>query len=168
MRRPVQIDHCGHVVSALCVMLFLISACATLDRPWETPEVTLRGLQPSQIGLTRQVLIATLNIRNPNSRTLPVTAMTYRIDLEGQEVATGSGELERQIPAFGEATVDVEVSASLLSLIQQLPALAFKNKPLDWTVSGTAMLSGGLVTLPYRYSGRIDARELLDGVRHSS
>ncbi|MBK5966393.1 Water stress and hypersensitive response domain-containing protein [Thiocystis minor] len=151
------------VFALLVLMTGLLPGCASLVESWKAPEVALIGLQPKELGLTRQVFIATLAVKNPNDRTLPIKAMTYRLALEGQDVAEGGGALDRQIPAFGETTVDVEVIGSLLGLLQQLPVLALKERPLNWTVSGTATLAGGLITLPYRYSGKIDARELTAG-----
>jgi hypothetical protein len=139
----------------------LLAGCASLTKPWLSPEVSLVGLQPKELGLARQVFVATLAVRNPNDRTLPIKAMTYRLKLDGKELAEGGGALERQIPAFGESTVDVEVVGSLLGLAQYLPAFAARQGPLDWTVSGTATIADGFLTLPYWYSGQVDPQELL-------
>jgi hypothetical protein len=138
-----------------------LAGCGGLTQPWIAPEVALTGLRVKEAGLDRQTLTLTLVVRNPNDRTLPIKAMTYRLKLEGQEIAQGGGALDRQIPAFGESMVDVDVTGSLFGLVGRLPALALKNAPLDWQISGTATLAGGLITLPYRYSGQIDAQKLL-------
>lgn len=155
-------------VLGLMLLISLLSGCAglsNLTRPWTAPEVALLQLQPKALGLTRQVLIATLAVKNPNDRTLPIKAMTYQIGLEGQDVAEGGGALAQQIPAFGTATVDVEVNGSLLMLIQQLPVLALKNRPLTWNIAGTVTIADGWLTLPYRYSGKIDAKQLRTGIK---
>jgi LEA14-like dessication related protein len=141
--------------------LLLLAGCASVTESWETPEVALVGLQPKALGLERQSFIARLRIRNPNDRTLPVKRMSYRLSLEGNEIANGAGELDRQIPAFGEETVDVEVNSNLLDLLPKLPLLALQNDPLEWTISGTVGVLGGVLSLPYRYSGEIDPRELM-------
>jgi hypothetical protein len=139
----------------------LLAGCTSLTKPWHAPEVSLAGLRVKELTLARQVAVATLAVHNPNDRPLPIKAMTYRLKLEGKELAEGGGTLERQIPAFGEALVDVEVFGSLLGWGQMLPALALRETPLDWTVSGTATIADGLLTLPYRYSGQVDPQELL-------
>jgi LEA14-like dessication related protein len=143
----------------LCALLLV--GCASLTHSWQAPEVTLKGLRIKELGLGQQVFVATLGVRNPNDRTLPIKAMTYRLTLEGKDLAEGGGALDRQIPAFGESVVDVDVVGSLLGLTQMLPALATKQIPLDWTVTGTATIADGLLTLPYRYSGQVDPQELL-------
>jgi LEA14-like dessication related protein len=152
-------------VFLLLLLISLLSGCASLLKPWLTPEVALLQLQPKALGLTRQVLVATLAVRNPNDRTLPIKAMTYQIGLEGQDVAAGGGALAQQIPAFGEATVEVEVNGDVLTLVRQLPALALKKQPLAWSIAGTVTIADGLLILPYRYAGTVDARQLLAGVK---
>lgn len=140
---------------------FLLSGCAGLTRTWKAPEVALSSLRVKDLGLARQTFIVTLAVRNPNDRTLPIKAMTYRLKLEGNELAEGASRLDRQIPAFGEAMVDAEVAGSLLGLLGQMPALALRDEPLDWSISGTATIADGLLTLPYRYSGQVDPKALL-------
>jgi LEA14-like dessication related protein len=145
--------------------VLLVVGCASVTESWETPEVALVGLQPTAIGFERQSFIARLRITNPNDRTLPIQRMTYRLSVEGNEIANGAGELDRQIPAFGEETVDVEVNSNLLDLLSKLPVLALQNDSLEWTISGTVGVLGGMLPLPYRYSGEIDPRALMSALR---
>jgi LEA14-like dessication related protein len=154
------------LVSALITAL--VSGCASLTQSWIAPEVALAGLRIKELTLLRQVFIVTLTVKNPNDRTLPIKSMTYRLKLEGNELAQGSSRLDRQIPPLGTAPVEVEVVSSLLGITQQLPALALKDRPLDWTVSGTASLANGLLPLPYRWSGQIDAKALLSTMNGGS
>lgn len=149
------------ILLSFTLVIALISGCASLTKSWIAPEVALTGLKIKDLTLLRQVFIVTLTVRNPNDRTLPIKGLTYRITLEGNELAQGSSQLDRQIPSLGTAPVDVEVVGNLLGITRQLPALALKDRPLDWTVSGTASLANGLVPLPYRWSGQIDPKTLL-------
>lgn len=149
----------ARVIPTLLV-LSLVAGCASLTKPWIAPEVALAGLRIQELGLLRQVFVVSLTVRNPNDRALPVRALTYRIELEGQELAEGTSSVDRQIPAFGEALVDVDVVGNLLGVAVQLPILAQKDRPLDWTVSGTVTIAGGFLTLPFRYSGQLDPRTL--------
>jgi LEA14-like dessication related protein len=151
------------VTRILAAMLVapLVAGCASLTKPWAAPEVSLVGLQAKELGLARQVFVANLKVRNPNDRTLPIKAMTYRLSLEGNEFAEGAGQLDRQIPPLGEARVDVDVVGNLLGIAQQLPALVLKDRPLDWTITGTVTIADGLLKLPYWYSGKVDPNDLL-------
>ncbi|MFD2110345.1 LEA type 2 family protein [Thiorhodococcus fuscus] len=151
------------IIALIALLVGLIAACASPLQSWQAPEVSLIGLQPKQLGLARQVFIATLAVRNPSDRTLPVKGLRYRLALEGQEVAEGSASLDRQIPAHGEAAVDVEVIGNLLTIAQRWPLLARKETPLEWTVVGTLSVAGALIDLPYRYSGTLDPHQIMAG-----
>jgi LEA14-like dessication related protein len=163
MKRSPDVSSNVALVALLCAAL--LTGCATITKPWEAPEVSLIGLRLKEISLTRQVFVVTLAVHNPNDRTLPIKAMTYRLSLEGKELAEGASTLERQIPALGDESVDVEVIGSLLGVTQMLPALATRQTPLDWTLTGTATIADGLLTLPYRYSGQVDPQEVLSHAR---
>lgn len=156
------------ILLSFALVIALISGCASLTKPWIAPEVALTGLKIKELTLLRQVFIVNLTVRNPNDRTLPIKGLTYRITLEGNELAQGSSQLDRQIPPLGTALADVEVVGSLLGITRQLPALALKDRPLDWTVSGTASLANGLLPLPYRWSGQIDPKALLSALSGGS
>ncbi|TVQ85617.1 MAG: Water stress and hypersensitive response domain-containing protein [Chromatiaceae bacterium] len=150
----------------LLTLLMLLSAwastlpgCATLSRPWLAPEVSLRSLAPQEIGAERQTLLLGLRIDNPNDRPLPIRAMTYRLAVEGQELASGASTLERQIPANGSGDAQVSVNLDAAALARQLPTLALAGRPLRYRLSGTATV--GLLPLPFQHSGEIDPQELL-------
>jgi LEA14-like dessication related protein len=149
--------------TALCWLA--LGGCASLTKPWSAPEVAFAGLQPKEIGLNRQSFVVSLLVKNPNDRALPIKAMTYRLYLEGTEIVDGASELDRQIAAFSEETVDVEVNTSLLGLAPRLPLLAMTRDSLNWKIDGTVTIAGGLVTLPYRYSGSVEPGALLAALR---
>jgi len=67
------------VCAWLAVLLLAIAGCAGLAQPWEAPEVMVTSLRPEHIGLDEQSLLVGLRIKNPNDRTLPINAMTYKL-----------------------------------------------------------------------------------------
>jgi LEA14-like dessication related protein len=145
----------------------LAAACATLSYDWQPPEVQLRSIQPERIGMDQQTLRVGLNLKNPNDRTLPINAMTYKLSLAGTQLAEGGGKLDKQIPAFGEAPVEVSVVADAAKALGMLPMLALKSGPIGYQISGTVTVAG-IVPIPYRYSGEITADELLRTVSRGS
>ncbi len=149
-------------VALLSLLGLLVAGCASLTRPWIAPEVMLTSIRPQQLGLAQQSMLVGLRISNPNDRTLPIKAMTYRLSLEGEEVAAGGGELQRQIPAFGEESVEVSLTGDLARLAARLPTLALQSRPWQYQIAGTVSV-GGLLPLPYRYAGELDPRGLLRG-----
>ncbi|HSO84432.1 LEA type 2 family protein [Thiocapsa sp.] len=147
------------------LVLSLAAGCASLTAPWTAPEVALLGAQPKLLGLDRQSFLVNLGVKNPNDRALPIKGLSYRVQVEGQDLADGSSELARLIPAGGTEQVDVEVNSSLLGLMPSLSGLLLTKDTLAWTVSGIAYVDAAGVRLPvpYRHSGTISPAALLSG-----
>ena len=74
-----------------------MAGCAGLTRPWSAPQVMVTSLKPRKIGLDEQSLLVGLQIHNPNDRMLPIKAMSYRLTLEGDEIASGGGKLDPKV-----------------------------------------------------------------------
>ncbi|MBK1702504.1 LEA type 2 family protein [Thiococcus pfennigii] len=168
-RRAIPAGHLARTAGllALAGWLLALSGCAGLGGAWIPPEVELARVQPRAIALGRQAFLVSLWLRNPNDRTLPVTAMSYRIQLEGRQLAEGRTELERLIPPGGTEQVDFPVQSNLLTALPGLPQRLLAGEPLDWTVTGTVWIraAGLTLPLPYRRSGQIDRAALNGGQR---
>lgn len=147
------------------LVLYFAAGCASLTAPWTAPEVALLGAQPKLLGLDRQSFLVNLGVTNPNDRALPIKGLSYRVQVEGQDLADGSSELARLIPAGGTEQVDVEVNSNLLGLMPSLPGLLLTKDTLAWTVSGIAYVDAAGVRLPvpYRHSGTIAPAALVSG-----
>lgn len=144
---------------ALTVAL-LLAGCASLTRHWIAPEVAVRSIAPERLDAERQSLLVGLRITNPNDRTLPIKAMTYRLALEDRPVASGGGALERQLAAGQSADVVVTLNTDLVAVLPLLPTLALVNRPLRYRIDGTAKVAG-VLPLPFRHEGEIDAAAAL-------
>jgi LEA14-like dessication related protein len=156
LRRCLMLAVLGAVMASGCTTL-----SAPLASPWKTPKVALVGLTVKEVTLARQTFGVRLAVHNPNDRALPIRAMTWRLQIEGQDLAEGAAELEQRIPAFGDALVDMEAAGNLVGLTEQAALLATTRGPVAWKVSGTVTLADGLLPLPYWYSGRVDAKALI-------
>lgn len=141
------------------VALLLLAGCAGLTRPWLPPEVALLSLIPERLSAERQSLRVGLRITNPNDRTLPIKAMTYRLKLADTEVARGGGALARQLAPGESADVAVSLDTDLAALLPLLPGLALSNQPVRYQLDGTARIAG-ILPLPWRYQGELDAARL--------
>lgn len=139
----------------------LPAGCSYLTKPWITPGVTLVDIRPAQMTAEQQTFIVSLNVNNPNDRTLPIKRATYNLKVEGHEIANGAGSVDKQIPAFDEGVVDVEVNTSLMDLIRDVPALTFTGGTWSYEISGILELAGGYVPVPFRYSGDVEAAQII-------
>ena len=144
-------------VTLIIVTAALLNACATLSPYKESPRVSLVSIQPQEIGVLEQRFGLQLRILNPNATAIPVEGLSYTVEINNREFAYGVSRQAVDIPAFGEALLDVEVVSSLLNVVQQLQALnAETRSSLNYRLSGKIGLANSPVSLPFDYSGVLD------------
>jgi len=146
---------------SVLLLLLVLSSCTQLTEPWTSPEVSMAGFRSGEFTQDRQTFIVSLKVKNPNDRTLPVKGATYALEVEGHAIANGGGELDRQIPAFGEEVVDIEVNTELLDLVRKMPELALTGGRWDYRISGILKLAGGYLPVPFNYGGEVEAADLM-------
>ena len=144
-------------VSLVLFALVLLGACATLSPYKELPRVSLVSIQPQQMGVLEQRFGLQLRILNPNDMAIPVAGLSYVVEINNREFAYGASRQAVDIPAFGEALLDVEVVSNLLNVVQQLQALnAETGSSLRYRLSGKIGLSNSGASLPFDYSGVLE------------
>lgn len=140
----------------MLVTSVFLGACATMSAYKEAPRVSLVSIQPQQMGILEQRFTLQLRILNPNDVAIPVEGLSYGIEINGREFAYGVSRQDVEIPAFGEALLDVEVSSNLLSVVRQLQALDSETRSrLDYRLKGSIGLANSPAGLPFDYSGEL-------------
>jgi LEA14-like dessication related protein len=97
-----------------------------------------------------------LRILNPNDVAIPVEGLSYAIEINDREFAYGVSQQAVEIPAFGEALLDVEVVSNLLNVVQQLQALHGEDRDsLAYRLTGKISLDNNPGSLPFDNSGEL-------------
>jgi LEA14-like dessication related protein len=135
-----------------------------VTKPWTAPEVSLVDIRLGQVTTEQQTFVLRLNVKNPNDRTLPIKGASYNLEIEDHEIASGTSSLEKQIPAYDSGVVDVLVNINMMELIRGFPELSVTGGKWDYRVSGVIKVAGGYIPLPFRYSGEIDAAQIISGL----
>ena len=144
-------------VTLIMVTAVLLNACATLSPYKEAPRVSLVSIQPQEMGVLEQRFGLQLRILNLNDTAIPVEGLSYTVEINNREFAYGASRQAVDIPAFGEALLDVEVVSSLLNVVQQLQALNTEtHSSLSYRLSGKISLANSPASLPFDYSGVLD------------
>jgi LEA14-like dessication related protein len=128
--------HLSRLLTAvlLCV---LVGACASLGGYREKPRISLISIRPLDMTLLEQRYLLALRILNPNDVEIPVSGLSYSVEINNREFAYGVSRQAVTIPALGEAVVEVEVVSGLLGMLRQLQALNDgKQHSLDYRISG--------------------------------
>ena len=142
--------------TVIVLVAILLGACATLSPYKDAPRVSLVSIQPQEMGVLEQRFALQLRILNPNDVAIPVNGLSYAVEINDREFAYGVSQQAVEIPAFGEALLDVEVVSNLLNVMQQLQALRGETRnSLAYRLTGKISLANSPASLPFDYSGEL-------------
>lgn len=117
----------GRYIGFAC-LLFLLSACASLQSGFQTPSVKLVSLQALPASGLEQRFAIGLRVANPNGAALNLVGMTYAIELEGFKLISGVSNDIPSIAAYDETLVEIEASVNLLDGVRFLNDLLSNPK----------------------------------------
>src|SRR5690606_14679906 len=102
-----------------------------------------------------------LRVQNPNDRELPVKGLTARLEVDGEELASGVSAASFTVPAFGEAEFDMAMTAHVAAaLVKLLSRREGSRDSIDYRVTGKLSLSSGwLRSIPFEESGTFNLKQ---------
>jgi len=105
--------------SALLVALAL-SSCAGTANLVSAPGVSLSDIEVTELDFRSQTFLLGFDVTNPNPFPLPVTSVSYGVELDGQRFATGKTQGSFVVPAHGDGEFAISVRLDLLKSSPQL------------------------------------------------
>jgi LEA14-like dessication related protein len=124
--------------ASLCVLL---AGCA-LRPHLEPPQLSVSEVDILSSDFLHQRLRVRMHVQNPNNRLLAVKDLEYTLEVEGQQLASGSNAESFTVPALGETDFDMNVSTNLAGAV-----LALFSRGSDVLNQGVAYHLTGKVTL---------------------
>jgi len=156
MSRPFSAFRPGWRQACLLLCAALLAACAGLQPYAEPPRVSLVSIRPLAMQVLEQRFAIQLRVLNPNDVELPVSGMSYALEINGREFAYGVSQQAVAIPPYGEALIEVEMVSNLLNVMQQLQRLEETTEGgLQYRLHGTLGLTGRGARLPFDYTGEL-------------
>lgn len=141
----------------ILLLVICFSGCAGLGYREGDVKVTISGLQLLDATLLEQRYLFKLRLLNRSQRALSISGLSFDVELNGKEFASGVSNQQVSLSAFDEAMVEVKVSSSLFGIIRQLQSMQeMENKALDYKISGRVYLAAGVFSLPFEETGMID------------
>lgn len=150
---------------AVLLVPLLLSGCASLQRlaegTLEKPRLRFEKAEVAAVDLEGTTLVLDFTVENPNDLTFEVAGATWRLAVEGAEVADGDVPGGVALPARGKAPFAVTVrlrwadAARLADQVRQQPEVA-------WRVEGAIAVESpvGRLSLPYSHDGRLPVPRL--------
>jgi len=143
------------------LMTALLVACASQSK-FEQPNLSVIGIEMLEGTLFSQRLKVRVRVQNPNDRELPIKGVSAKLEVDGEEFATGVSAQSFVVPAFGESEFDLMVDASMARTII---GMVGKNKKgeardsLDYRLTGKVSLSSGFVrSIPFDDTGSLQLK----------
>ncbi len=158
-----------HVLDIRLISRWAIAAVAALAAfpAWamaprlDVPKVTVVSVSADRITGTQAFFTVTLAIANPNDREVSVAAAEANLTIEGTPVGMATLAAPMALPAKGEATATLNAQANWDAALRIAADFAARARaggssgqipPVRYTVSGVAVLEGGL-PIPFNRSG---------------
>ena len=147
------------LLTFLLLVAGTFAGCAAMQSPLETPYVTLTDLRMLDMALFEQRYGLKIRVQNPNPVELPITGMSFRLDINDTELGRGVSDQAVTVPAYGEAVMEIKLTSNLVRFIDQIRGLeSGKGQSLRYHLSGGLSLANRMSKLPFDYQGEIGQR----------
>ena len=135
------------------VLAVALSGCATLQRPI-APEVIASRVRVVEARLPEIRLAVELTLRSRNLLPLPIDALDATLSLAGVDVGRATLAQPVTLPAYGEASVVLDVRADASASLPRIAAALGAASPLEYELAGTLRLADG-TSWPFRRRGAV-------------
>jgi LEA14-like dessication related protein len=125
-----------------CAMLGVLLAGCALRPQLEPPQLSVSEVDIQGSNLWQQRLRVRMHVQNPNNRVLAVKDLEYTLEVEGQQLASGTSAQSFTVPALGETDFDMNVTTNLAGAL-----LTLMSRGPDALSQGVAYHLTGKVTL---------------------
>ena len=144
---------CGAAAALLGVLA--LAGCASTFK-LEPPTLSVVSMKVQSADIFSQRVQMRLRVVNPNDRELPIKGISYRIEVEGDQLAEGLTDAPFVVPAMGEAEFDMQVTANLAGTLAKYLMRGNAPDALDYRLVGKVSLSSGFLrSIPFDEHGSV-------------
>ena len=108
------------ICASTILAAYLLTACASTGNVIHAPSVSLTNVQLTALDLSAQTFLLGFDVSNPNPFPLPISAVSYGVELDGYRFATGRTKGGFTVPAAGDGEFAISVELNLLRTAPQL------------------------------------------------
>ncbi|MBI5605487.1 MAG: LEA type 2 family protein [Deltaproteobacteria bacterium] len=153
---------CFGISRYLCFLIFLTLWSCSFGYAFQNPPIELKRVRILDINQEAFSFEGVIEVSNPNDMSSRFSGYQYRLDVEGQRLATGESDQPFEVPAFGTFTIAVPATIRF----QDLQALGKKdpfNRDLVYLLTGKVLLNSwlGKMSLPFSFEGTFNLADLL-------
>jgi LEA14-like dessication related protein len=141
---------------AILLAAWALAGCSAFAPKLQSPHLSIVNVEILSSTFWEQRLRVHIRVENPNDRSLPVSALSYSIEVAGQELAHGAANDSFVVPALGESEFATDVSANMASALVALVGRGRDgaNNSIDYRILGKVTLADGFVrSIPFEHQG---------------
>jgi len=142
--------------ASVLLLAWALAGCSVFVPKLQSPHLSIVNVEHLGSNLLEQRLRVHIRVENPNDRELPVSALTYSIEVAGQEFAHGAANESFTVPANGESEFATDVSANMAGALIAILGRGHgsANDSIDYRIAGEVRLAGGFVRkIPFEHQG---------------
>lgn len=133
--------------SWLFLVFAVLTGCSMFGHH-ESPDVALAGLRMGPGDGLHQTILVDLVITNPDASVLKLNALSYRVRVEGREIAAGSSREPLDVEAGASARYTVPATLNLMNSFGFIKDVLMKPKnKINYEINAT-LEPAGLFSLP--------------------
>jgi LEA14-like dessication related protein len=104
----------------LGAIAWFLTGCASTASFVETPQVSLRNVEVTEVDLNSQTFLLAFDVINPNPFPLPISSISYGVELDGYRFASGETQGDFTVPASSDGGFAISVDLNLMRTAPQL------------------------------------------------
>jgi LEA14-like dessication related protein len=153
-------------LSLLSLSLSLFSlGCASLNM--QKPTAAVAGMNVIGVDANGFTMNFDVDVKNPNSVAIPLTAADYKLDLAGTNIAQGKAKPQGEIPAGGSKRLAIPVTLTYENVLSAEQGIVKSGGNVPYALAGGLSLNTGVpllgdVRVPLNYTGTLPLRDVLN------
>jgi LEA14-like dessication related protein len=149
--------HAPVKAAAILLLAWALGACSVFVPKLQSPHLSIANVEVLGSTLWEQRLRVHIRVENPNDRALPVAALTYTIEVAGEELAHGTANGSFTVPASGESEFATDVTANMAVALLAILGRGHQgaNDSVDYRIVGKVTLGEGYArTIAFEHQGK--------------
>ena len=147
------------------VLCLFAVGCAGLNVQKPTAAVT--GMAVKGVDAKGFTMNFNVDLKNPNTMALPLTAADYKLGLAGMNVLDGKAKPEGSIPAGGSKSIVLPVTMTYENLLAAEQGIVKSGGNVPYVLDGGLSLNTGTpmlgdIRVPLQYNGTLPLKEILN------